>query len=183
MRQVQLEQAINRLARLLRDGESDEAKYQEYFERNPVVFEALGYSAAYPKPQLPLPDGEHLEPDFLVKRPDGLYEVFELKTPQERLVHGKKHRDKLYARVEEYISQVENYSEYFDDSEHRTFVEILSNVVDCLSSSGDPRGYGSDGARRLNPIPHGHPIVELGSRSYQGHQMRSADFAPMPLGR
>jgi len=62
-------------------------------------------------------------------------------------------------------------------------MEILSNVVDCLSSGDDPRGYGSDGARRLNPIPHGHPIVELGSRSYQGHQMRSADFAPMPLGR
>ena len=61
--------------------------------------------------------------------------------------------------------------------------EILSNVVDCLSSGGDPRGYGSDGARRLKPITHGHPIVELGSRSYQGHQMRSADFAPMPLGR
>ena len=57
------------------------------------------------------------------------------------------------------------------------YPEILSNVVDCLSSGCDPRGYGSDSVRRLKPITHDHPIMELSSSSYQGHQMRNADFA------
>jgi len=74
----------------------------------------------------------------------------------------------------------------------RLEMEILSNVVDCLLSGGDPRGYRGDIARQLNLPPtatfgglfsHGQPIVELGPRPDQGNQMRRADLAPVLLGR
>lgn len=122
MKRTRLEQAINRLARLLRDNESAEERYQKYFENNPVVFEFLGYDAFYPKLHLSLPDGGYLEPDFLVKRPDGLFEIFELKTPQERLVKEKRHREGFYAKIDDYIRQVSKYSRYFNDRENRTRV-------------------------------------------------------------
>jgi hypothetical protein len=116
---ARLERAITKLDRLLRDGEAAEKKYQRYFEENPLTFQVLGYTTAYPKPRLPLPDGDFLEPDFLAQRPDGLFEIFELKTPQEELIVSKAHRDKLRAKLDEYISQVDTYSEYFDDAANR----------------------------------------------------------------
>jgi hypothetical protein len=128
MKRDALEAAIARLDRLLRSGESSEAKYQEYFEQNLAVFEVLGYVSAHPKPQLPWPDGGFLEPDFLVQRTDGLFEIFELKTPQERLVCPKKYRNKFTAKVNEYLSQAQYYSEYFDDSENRNRVKALHSL-------------------------------------------------------
>ncbi len=124
---VQLEGAITELSLLLKADESRESKYQEFFEKNPVVFTILGYKRAYSKPRLKKLDGEYLEPDFLVEQIDGLYQIFELKTPQEKLVQDIKSRDKFYADVDKYISQVFTYSEYFDDSENRKYVnETLS---------------------------------------------------------
>lgn len=122
VKRIQLENAINELSRLLKKGEARESKYQEFFENNPVVFEVLGYVKAYPKPRLPKLDGDYLEPDFLVEQVDGLYQIFELKTPQEKLIQEIKSRDKFYADVDKYISQVFTYSEYFDDNEHRRLV-------------------------------------------------------------
>jgi len=119
MERIELEEAINGLVGLLRARESAEDKCQGYFEDNRIVFEILGYEEAYPKLRLPMQNGDYLEPDFLVKRPNGLFEIFELKTPQEKLVKTKRHRDDLYARVSEYVAQVETYSEYFDDRENR----------------------------------------------------------------
>ena len=119
MERARLELAITKLDRLLRDGEAAEKRYQRYFEENLVIFQVLGYAAVYPKPRLPLPDGGFLEPDFLAQRPDGLFEIFELKTPQEKLIVSKTHRDKLRAKLDEYLSQVETYSEYFDDAANR----------------------------------------------------------------
>jgi hypothetical protein len=122
VKKQQLENAINELSSLFKMGESRESKYQEFFENNPIVFEVLGYIKAHPKPKLQIPDGDYLEPDFLVEQVDGLYQIFELKTPQEKLVQEIKSREKFYAEVDKYISQVFTYSDYFDDSEHRKLV-------------------------------------------------------------
>jgi hypothetical protein len=118
-----LEDAINELNRLLHNGEAVEEKYQAYFEKNTVIFEMLGYAEVYPRPKLPLPDGEFLVPDFLAKRVNNLFEIIDLKTPQEKLLKPKKHRNNTYAKIGEYISQVEYYSEYFDDSENRQAIQ------------------------------------------------------------
>ena len=122
MKRTALEGAINRLTRLLDGNVSSEAKYQEFFQTNPVVFETLGYLRGIPKPRFPRPNRKRLEPDFLVQRPDGLFEIFELKTPQEKLIHYKPSREKFTANIDGYISQVETYSEYFDSDENRRLV-------------------------------------------------------------
>ena len=93
-----------------------------------IVFEVLGYSKFYPKIRFPLPDNNFLEPDFLLLGLDGLYEIFELKTPQEKLSSNKLHREKFRAKIEEYISQVNNYSEYFDDSSNQELVSTRYGI-------------------------------------------------------
>lgn len=123
MKRNELEHAITNLTRLLRKGENREKAFQRFFERNPIVLEVLGYIAAHPRPRLPNLDRGRKEPDFLVKRADGLFEIFELKTPQERLIVEKKDRDKLSAKVNTYVSQVAYYSEYFDDEHNRARVK------------------------------------------------------------
>lgn len=122
MKQTELELAITRLSSLLKKNETREARYQEFFEKNPIAFEALGYVRSHPKPRLQKTDGDYLEPDFLVEQVDGLFQIFELKTPQDKLITKSKNRDKLRASVEKYISQIAVYSEYFDDSVHQQWV-------------------------------------------------------------
>jgi hypothetical protein len=120
MVRTELEDAVYQLASLLYKDESVEEKYQLYFEEHPIVFKVLGYSNAYPKLRLPRPDGGWYEPDFLLERPDGLFEILDLKTPQEKLVTTRrKSRARFYSKIEDYISQVEEYAEYFNNSECR----------------------------------------------------------------
>lgn len=122
MERSRLESAIQALTELLKREESAEDAYQRYFETHRVVFDVLGYDAAYPKLRFPLPDREWLEPDFLVRRPSGLFEIFELKTPQERLMTSRKHRERLTAKVQDYLVQARQYSSYFDDAANREYV-------------------------------------------------------------
>lgn len=129
MIRTELEDAINQLSHLLRKDESAEEKYQQYFEENPIVFKVLGYSNAYPKLRLPRSDGGWYEPDFLLERPDGLFEILDLKTPQEKLITSrKKSRKRFYAKIGDYISQVEEYAEYFNNSEYRNQVKDIYSL-------------------------------------------------------
>ena len=129
MRQEEIEAAIHVLSNLLNGSTVGEEYFQEFFESFPCVFETFRYLKSYPKPRLPLPDheeGEYLEPDFLVERADGLFDVLDLKTPDEKLIHGRLHREHFYAKIDEYISQVTNYSRYFDDHNNR---EVVKNKL------------------------------------------------------
>ena len=124
MTRTELEDAIKQLSHLLDEDESAEEKYQQYFEENPIVFKVLGFSHAYPKLTLPRSDGGSYKPDFLLERPDGLFEILDLKTPQEKLITSRrKSRVKFYSKIEDYISQVQEYAEYFNDSEYRNRVK------------------------------------------------------------
>lgn len=129
MIRTELEDAINQLAYLLQQGESAEEKYRQHFEKTPIVFKVLGYSQFYPKLRFPLPDGGWLEPDFLLERTEGLFEILDLETPQEKLiVDRRKHRKKFRSKIEDYISQVEDYAEYFDDRENRERVKEIYSL-------------------------------------------------------
>jgi len=123
-----LEQAAAILEEALEADESSEAYYQKLLEEYPVVFTALGYSRALPKLRFDLPDGKWLEPDFMAQNKPGIYEVFEIKTPQEKLVKPVTHRTTFYSPVHEYISQAHNYSEYFDDAANRAMILAKYNL-------------------------------------------------------
>ena len=87
-RKIKISNAILWLENLIENKVSKESKYQEYFEKNPIVFEVLGYTEFYPftkqaEQRLPKDNYTDLqpEPDFIVKNNNGIFEIFEIKTP------------------------------------------------------------------------------------------------------
>jgi hypothetical protein len=128
MNRNQLENAIYELRNLLKTDEEREDKFQKYFENHAVVFNVLGYSKAYPHLSLELTDElkekfdrQVLIPDFFAQRINGHLDIFELKTPQEKLVKDKRGRTSFYAKINDYIAQSIQYSEYFEDQANRNY--------------------------------------------------------------
>ena len=68
-------------------------------------------------------DRDYFEPDFLVERVDGMFEIVDLKTPQEGFLKERNAHDPFYQRINEYIGQVCNYSLYFTEGRHRDYVK------------------------------------------------------------
>jgi hypothetical protein len=126
MQQTKLEKAIFALNKLLGSSESRENSFQKFLEENPIVFEVMGYKKAYPKLRFDLNNEwqnrlgiDYLEPDFIVERQDNIFEIFEIKTPQEKLLTKSASRKAFTAKINSYITQSINYSEYFNDSLNR----------------------------------------------------------------
>jgi hypothetical protein len=135
LNQEELEEAIGVLTQMLDGGESSERAFQNYFETHPIVMSTLGYCDTRAKPRLGLPEHlrqstglKYLEPDFIAARPTGLWEIVDLKLPQEKLFRTTPFRQTFYAKVNEYISQVVNYSDYFDDHHNHQKVKATLGV-------------------------------------------------------
>ncbi|MDQ3062321.1 MAG: DUF4263 domain-containing protein [Acidobacteriota bacterium] len=124
-----IEDAIISLKLLLEDDNNDEDKFQKWFENNPIVFSALNYKNYIPHPVFQIEYGESLVPDFLVQRLDNLWEIFELKLPNAKILKDKKTRQTFYAPLSDYLQQCIDYSNYFDDKAHR---ETFNNSTDVL---------------------------------------------------
>jgi hypothetical protein len=135
---TQLEVAILWLEDLLDSEERKEARYQDFFEQNPIVFTVLGYKGfhAFTKASgKTLPRDEHKdlepEPDFIAQRVDGLFEIFEIKTPfwKKLRVDSNRYRERFTAEVSSYISQVITYEQYFTrNPENRRRVKELFDL-------------------------------------------------------
>ena len=69
----EIEEAISSLKQLLSDEDALERHFQEWFENNPIVFNALGYKTYLAHPVLKLEDEDTLIPDFIVQRIDNLW--------------------------------------------------------------------------------------------------------------
>jgi hypothetical protein len=130
MKQSDLEKAIYELDYLIKSNENKEFAFQKYLEENLIVFSIMGYRKAFPQLRLQLNDEdqdklglEFLEPDFIVEKQEGIYEIFEIKTPQETFLTKSKDRKAFKHKINSYISQSSNYSEYFQDSSYRAFVK------------------------------------------------------------
>lgn len=117
-----IEAAIAQLILLLGRTDEPESAFQDWFEDHPDVFRALGYVQAYPTPTLPRQDEYDLEPDFLCRRPNGLWEVVELKLPTQAIVRSPQRRPQFYAPVEQYLSQCREYARYFREASNRAVV-------------------------------------------------------------
>jgi Domain of unknown function (DUF4263) len=144
----QLENAIYELSNLLKTDEVKEKEFQNYFEKYDVVFNVLGYSKAYPHLSLELTDrlkekfdSDVLIPDFFAQKFNGNLDIFELKTPQESLIKYKRGRTPFYAKINDYIAQAIQYSEYFEDQENRNlfqkkYVLDIQKKVDTVIVAG-----------------------------------------------
>lgn len=96
----------------------DEDSYQRLLERHRIVFQVLGYVEVIPQPRL-ISGSQEMIPDFLVRRDDRVWEVFELKRPDTKIVRPGERRRQLYADCESYVSQCGEYAQYFDDEANR----------------------------------------------------------------
>lgn len=119
MTRAEVEEAIATLEALLRAKDIAEREFQTHFEQNPFVLTTLGYQRWVPRPRLPLRDGGYYEPDFIAQLPSSISEILDLKTPDERLLLDRPRRARFTAKLEEYISQLHDYEEYFDDETNR----------------------------------------------------------------
>lgn len=121
-RKIDLFNAILALENLIKNGTMEESAYQHCFEENPIIFESLGYLEFHvftkeAKKDFPRDEFSGLkpEPDFIVKNSNGIYEIFELKTPIDKkfIITSNKYRERFTAELSSYISQTITYNEYF----------------------------------------------------------------------
>lgn len=130
MTQELIETAINHLKLLLDKSSSNiqEKDFQDYFVKNPIVFRLLGYKNAYPHVHLHS-EKSVLIPDFILQKENGLFEICDIKLPNEKIIRQKKNREEFYSKVGgEYAGQLRNYSTYFDDSINRQYVQERYNI-------------------------------------------------------
>jgi len=118
-----LENAILELNSLLEQNETLEDKYQKWFEKYPFVFGLFEYKRVLSKPRLVKNNGEYYEPDFMVQRIDKTWEIIDLKRTITSILKDKKKRSAFYAEFAEYVSQCHEYSQFFEDSQHREWFE------------------------------------------------------------
>ena len=128
MERKNVELAIIELNNLLEQDSSDENDYQKWFERHSIAFLALGYSNVIPHPQIAAINEEKYIPDFLVQRPNGLWEIFEIKTVQTTILRDKERRATFYATFEQYLSQCHDYVEVLDEKQTRELVKQKYNI-------------------------------------------------------
>lgn len=106
-----LEDCIARLASLIKDPDVNEDCFQEFLENHPIAFEVMGYVRTIPHPELPLAGHGPMRPDFVAMRPDGLWEIIELKRPDTAVLRNVDRRTVFYSDMGTYIAQCQEYSE------------------------------------------------------------------------
>ena len=124
----ELWKAINELYQLLSFGCNTEQEFQEFFERNPIVFRTLGFDSWKPFDsrsgnQLPY-DGDkefQPQPDFIcgISSP-GEIVVFEIKTPLYAAMTTSRQdvkRTKFREKINSYISQTSEYVRFIRGSD------------------------------------------------------------------
>lgn len=114
----QIENAIHQLEGLLEEGKYEE-DFQKWFENNPIVFTALNFDNHISQAYLPDFEGRGDFPDFIVKEIRGIWEIFEIKTANEKLYLNDSKHPRLTSKIYSYLSQCRDYKEYFKDSTNR----------------------------------------------------------------
>lgn len=111
-----LEAAITELTIFINKEDAGEQEFQSWFERHPTAWEVLGFRRFIPHPSLNLPGQTPMIPDFLAERPDGLWEIVELKRPDTAVLKNPERRTTFYSDMNSYIAQCLEYSARCSDS-------------------------------------------------------------------
>lgn len=110
----------------------------DFLNENPIILQnAFQSSNIIYEPELewlegnPDDDEVSINPDFLIKREDGYYDIFDLKLPywdKQKLTKGKHRRRSFLQIVDEAIAQLANYEDYFNYEENRSLAKKKYNV-------------------------------------------------------
>jgi hypothetical protein len=98
---------LQEFGELLRDHAENESRFQEFFERNPLMIDPMALDV-YPRPDI----HGFREPDFLVRRTDNSFLVVEIETPAKSLMTKS---NKLSAQATHAVAQVMDYEEFLTD--------------------------------------------------------------------
>ncbi|NWG86401.1 MAG: DUF4263 domain-containing protein [Hydrogenophilaceae bacterium] len=115
---LQIEKALGELSQIIDDNHA-EHELQSWFENNPVVFVALGYSRFIAHPRLSLSGSEFI-PDFMAQNAIGLWEIFEIKTADANILKNTERRHAFFSSTESNLSQCREYSRAFFDAACRS---------------------------------------------------------------
>jgi hypothetical protein len=133
MNREDCERAINELDELLATT-NDERFYQAWFEKHSsVVLLILCLKRLLPHPVLENPD---YIPDFLAEENTDLWKIVELKRPDAKILNDKKRRSTFYSALQKYISQCQDYSDFFgQDVKRKQFNEKNSTNIQSRVNS------------------------------------------------
>lgn len=123
-----VEEAIEALDSLLAVPSTSEAQFQELFEAHPIVFHTLGFQSQIAHPVIRTAEGTTYIPDFIARRPNGSWEIVELKTASAEILRDKERREAFYASFESYLAQCHEYSEALDDASARAEFEVRYGI-------------------------------------------------------
>lgn len=115
----QIETALGELS-LIIDTDADENTFQQWFERNEIVFRCLGYKRVIPHPCLDLEvkQNDTYIPDFMAVNSSGIWEIIEIKPAKALIIKDSERRHTLRNSTESYLSQCAEYSNLFMDREY-----------------------------------------------------------------
>ena len=72
----------------------------------------------------------NLIPDFFIEASNGFSDIVDFKLPTtKKLIVGIENREHFSAKINEYISQIENYRDYFDDTLNREWVRQKYSIT------------------------------------------------------
>ncbi len=109
---------IEQFEALINKSDVSEGDLQNFFESHPHFLVTAQLMQAIPHVRLEEQGGRLLIPDFVLKpivamKRDSKWEVLDLKTPQVKLLAGKKQRFQFSHQVMKAITQLRDYGDYF----------------------------------------------------------------------
>lgn len=105
---------------------ANESDYQRFFESNPHFLSGLDYGRVHAQPILFKDEGGRLIPDFFMEQMNSKWSaILDLKKPYESMVIRRRNRVYFAQWVQEAISQLQYYQEWFESPHNRsTFAQI-----------------------------------------------------------
>jgi hypothetical protein len=109
-----IENALGELYIII-DGNHSEQDLQDWFERNPIVFDVLGYKRTITHPRLMYEEEEYIF-DFMAQNILDLWEIIEIKKADANILKDTERRHAFFSTTEKNLSQCREYNELFRDS-------------------------------------------------------------------
>jgi hypothetical protein len=119
-------EAFDRFEALVNAESASEEDFQRFFEQFPFLLTGIDFQKAHPQPILHLDDGSRLIPDFFLEKLNSSWDVIlDLKKPYEEMVTRRPNRVYFKQHVQNAVSQLRYYREWFDSpSNRRRFADI-----------------------------------------------------------
>lgn len=130
---------ISYLHNMILRNEIHETTIGDYLNENKdIILNTLGHTSSIYEPTLnwieKTPDNtdKSINPDFLLQRKDGFYDICDLKkglVNKQNLTKGERRRRRFIDAVNEGIAQLDNYAEYFTFEENAKHAEEKYGVI------------------------------------------------------